>query len=393
MIRQATISLVALLLSTPACDDKATGAAPIPTALRGAYGRTDADAFLPTLGLEVDVDTLRYSELTVKIIAGKELPNGSYQIDEAEARWPKDAGSSDPKKCKGTLDRHGTRLLLTMFKLNSDSKCEPSLQGDWDAWSLVDAVPESMAGSYGRKDPYAIAEGVRLEGKQIIPTGSAQVVQLEEAVMFESKDDQLIVRKGAFGETVCTGSITLSEEGLLQGHLEPIAGTGPFCPAIFGNRWSVDTAQTPKGALSNGTVSIEVRGETVLLKTLDEQNLKCEQAILRTANRNVTDSGRDGIPVMGGQVLVLSAAKPKSGASACADRLGGLAQAQCEDYLGIPCDAAMLSATAHTAEEVQCPSHIVIGDTEGGKRKFALLPKSLENSVCWELREPLAPAK
>ena len=114
------------------------------------------------------MDTLRYSELTVKIIAGKELANGSYQVDEAELRWAKDAGSKEPKKCKGTIDRHGSRLLLTLFKMGSDSKCESSLDGDWEAWSLVDAIPESMAGSYGRKDPYALAEGLRLEGKQLV---------------------------------------------------------------------------------------------------------------------------------------------------------------------------------------------------------------------------------
>ncbi len=45
-------------------------------------------------------------------------------------------------------------------------------------------------------------------------------------------------------------------------------------------------------------MNIEVRGETVLLETRDEQRLRCEQAILRTANRNVADRGRDGIPVM-----------------------------------------------------------------------------------------------
>lgn len=393
MTRLATTSLVALLLSASACDDKADQAAPIPEALRGAYGSTEIDAFLPTLGLEVDVDTLRYSELTVKILAGKELPNGSYQIDDAELRWARQSGSDEPKKCKGTLDRHGTRLLLTMFKKDSDSKCEGSLERDWEAWSLVDAVPEPLAGSYGRKDPYALAEGLRLQDKQLIPTGSDRILQLEEAVMFEAKKNQLIVRKGVYGNTVCEGSMELSEENVLRGQLSPTEGSGSRCPAIFGHRWSINTAQIPKGAFSNGKVSVEVRGETVLLKTLDEQSLKCEQAILRTANRNVADSGRDGIPVMGGQVLVLHAAKPTSGAGACADRLGGLAQAQCEEYLGVPCDSAMLSATAHTADEVQCPSHIVLGDTEAGKRKVALLPKSLENSVCWELREPLAPAK
>ncbi len=388
MKRHAAL-LAALSLGTLSCD-KGGETAPIPESLRGAYGRTDADAFLPTLGLEVDVDTLRYSELTVKIISGKELPNGSYQVDEAELRWAKDAGSKDPKKCKGTIDRHGTRLLLTMFKLESEGKCESSLEGDWEAWSLVDAVPDSMAGSYGRKDPYAVAEGLRLEGGELIPTTSDETMKLDEAVMFESKPDHLIVRKGTFGAAQCTGGIDLVE-GQLRGRLEPVEDTGPYCPSVFGHRWTLDTTQVPKGALANSNVSLEVRGETVLLKTLDEQSLKCEQAILRTATRKVTESGRDGIPVMGGQVLVLHDAKPTGGASACADRLGGLALAQCEEYLGVPCDEGMLSATAHSADDVKCPTHIVIGDSEGGKRKVALLPKSLENAVCWELKEPLAP--
>lgn len=388
-MKRTALTLAALLFAPAACDKSSGDVAPIPEALRGAYGRVDIDAFLPTLGLEVDVDTLRYSELTVKIIAGKELPNGSYQVDEAELRWAKDAGSKEPKKCKGTIDRHGTRLLLTLFKMGSDSKCESSLDGDWEAWSLVDEIPESMAGSYGRKDLYAVAEGLRLEGKELVPTSSGEVMTLDEAVMFESKRDHVIVRKGTFGNTTCTGFINL-REGQISGQLDAIDDTGPYCPSVFGNRWTIETGQIPKGELSNGTVSLEVRGEAVLLKTLDEQHLKCEQAILRTANRKVTESGRDGIPVMGGQVLVLHEAKPTSGASACADRLGGLAMAQCEEYLGVPCDEGMLSAAAHEADDVKCPSHIIIGDSEGGKRKIALLPQSLENSVCWELKEPLA---
>lgn len=388
-MNRSTLPLVALLLTTTACSKGSDEVMPIPESLRGAYGRTDVDAFLPTLGLEVDVDTLRYSELTLRIIAGKTLANGSYQVEEAELRWAKDAGSKEPKKCKGTIDRHGSRLLLTLFEVGADAKCESSLDGDWEAWSLVDAIPESMAGSYGRKNPYAVAEGLRLEGNALIPTSSDEVMTLDEAVMFESKRDHVIVRKGTFGTTLCTGSINLIE-GQLSGQLDATANTGPYCPSVFGHRWTIETGQVPRGKLSNGTVSLEVRGEAVLLETLDEQHLKCEQAILRTANRTVTDSGRDGVPVMGGQVLVLREAQPTSGASACADRLGGLAMAQCEEYLGVPCDEGMLSAAAHDADDVKCPSHIIIGDPEDGKRKIALLPQSLENSVCWELKEPLA---
>ena len=385
---------VMLAASPLACDRDGGTPEPIPDALRGAFGRSDADAALPTLGLEVDVDTLRYSELTVKILAGKVMPNGSYQVDEAELRWAKDAGSQDPKKCKGTIDRHGTRLLLTLFKKDSDAKCESSLEGDWEAWSLVDEVPASMAGAYGRENPYDSTESLRLQGRELTLLGADtsldKVVKLEEVLAYENKSDHLIVRKAAWGEsTVCAGTIDL-EEGMLRARLEPQNDTGPYCPSSYMFRWSTDTAQLPKGELSNGKVSVEIRGETVLLKTLDEQNLKCEQAILRTASRNVADSGRDGIPVMGGQVVVLNHADPTSGASACADRLGGLAEAQCEAYLGTACDASTLGAVAHTADDVHCPTHLIIGDPEGGKRKIALLPQSLDNAVCWELREPLA---
>ncbi len=385
----ATATLSAVLLGlTPACDRDGEAAAPIPAPLRGAYGRDVADAYFPTLGLEVDVDTLRFSELTVKIVAGKELPNGSYQVDEAQLRWAKDAGTKDPKKCKGTIDRHGTRLLLTLFKTDGEGKCEVSLEGDWEAWSLVDGVPPSMAGSYGRPDPYAAAEGVRLEGKQLVPTGANEVLVLDEVVKFASETDRIILRKGSFAETSCRGSIEV-HEGQLRGTLEPF-GDGSLCPTLFGHRWSNDTSTLPKGTLSNGKVTLEIREGTAVLRTVDEQRLECEQAVLRIAQRSVTKSGRDGIPVLGGKVLVLEDAKPTSGSSACADRLGGLATAQCEAYLGVPCDDAMLGSVAHAAQDVTCPTHIILGDSEGGGRKVALLPQSLENAVCWELREPLA---
>jgi hypothetical protein len=282
--------------------------------------------------------------------------------------------------------------LLSLFKKDSDAKCESSLEGEWEAWKLIEGFPKPMLGTYGRKDPYASAEGLRLEGNTLVHTGSADPVTLDEALVFENNPNHVIVRKGKFGSSTCTGTVDLVEDQL-RGRLEPADDSGAYCPRVFGHRWSVDSAAIPKGALSNGKVSVEVRGETVLLKTLDEQRLKCEQVLLRTASRNVADSGRDGIPVMGGQVLVLGEAKPTSGASACADRLGGLAAAQCETYLGTPCDESMLHAVAHSADEVSCPTHIVIGDTEGGRRKVALLPQSLENAVCWEFREPLSPAK
>ncbi|MEM6291807.1 MAG: hypothetical protein AAGA54_11095 [Myxococcota bacterium] len=379
--------LVTSLFTLLGCDaEKEGGSATIPESLRGAYGRTDADAFFPTLGLEVDVDTLRISELTLKIKAGKEVGTDTFQIDEAELRWAN--ASKEPETCKGTIARHGTRLLLTLFKTDREAKCDSALVGDWEAWAPVESIPESLAGSYGRKDPYARAEGLKLDGTSIELTGRGNAIELEQAVMYASKPNHLVIRKGVFGGRVCQGHIDLVEEHL-EGSLEPAKGSDGACPRVFGHRWSVDTARIPKKPLSNGKVSVEVRGEAVLLKTLDEQGLTCEQAIVRTATRNVADSGRDGIPVMGGEVLVLQDAKPKAGAGACADRLDGLAAAQCEQYLGLPCDEGMLSSVAHGADEVSCPTHVIIGEPEGEGRKVAFLPQSLENAVCWELRDRL----
>lgn len=381
--------LLAALLAWPLGCNKEDVTSEIPDALRGAYGRRDEDAFFPTLGLEVDVDTLRFSELTVKILSGKEVNGGTFQIAEAELRWAKD--EKEPRKCKGSIARQGSRLLLTLFKAEGEGKCDSTLDGEWEAWAPIDAIPKTMQGAYGRKDPYANAEGLFLKDMSIIAASSGEELELEQAIMFESRPNHLIVRRGKFGSSICQGYINLVEDHL-EGNLEAHADAGEdagWCPRVFGNRWSVDPSSFPKTRIDNGTVSLEVRGEAVVLKTLDDQNLKCEQTILRTASRNVAQSGRDGVPVMGGTVLVLRPSEPSSGAQACADRLGGLAEAQCEQLLGTSCDASMLAAVADTAEDVQCPSHIIIGDPEAGGRKIALLPHDLSNAVCWETREPL----
>lgn len=171
--------LVTSLFTLLGCDaEKEGGSATIPESLRGAYGRTDADAFFPTLGLEVDVDTLRISELTLKIKAGKEVGTDTFQIEEAELRWAN--ASKEPETCKGTIARHGTRLLLTLFKTDREAKCDSALVGDWEAWAPVESIPESLAGSYGRKDPYARAEGLKLDGTSIELTGRGNAIELEQ---------------------------------------------------------------------------------------------------------------------------------------------------------------------------------------------------------------------
>ncbi len=360
----------------------------IPESLRGAYGRQDTDAYFPTLGLEVDVDTIRFSELTIKILAGKKVGSDTLQITEAELQWAKD--DKPPRKCKGTIARQGSRLLLSLFKADSDAKCDSTLDGDWEAWAPVDAIPESMVGTYGLRDPYSGGEGITVEGKQLRDGASGETIELEQIVMFESRPNHLVVRRSKVGSRTCRGHINLVEESL-EGELEKVDSgpSGSRCTKVGGHRWSVDTRRLPKGPITNGKVTVEIEGETVKLRTEDDQKLRCEQKIIRTATRNAADSGRDRIPVMGGEVLTLHHAEPSSGASACAERLDGLADAECEEYLGTSCSG--FGRTLEDDAGIRCPTHIVIGEPEGSGRKVALLPHSRANAVCWELRDPMKP--
>lgn len=374
------------LLAVLGCKKDSAHAEPIPEDIRGAYGRQVEDAWLPTLGLEVDVDTLRYSEMTVRIISG--APRGNdYQIDQAEVTWTK--VDKPPKLCKGTLARQRNRLLLSLFEIDADEKCEPILDGDWSAWTPRTTFSESMQGTFGSQSLYSAFENLVVT-KERIEVPELDALQIEEAVVFVGREDQLIVRRARFGDAVCRGEVRV-EEDRLGGTLQPLPTEDPdadsgHCPRLFGTRWSVTTSALPTKPLSNGKVRIEIEGDKLTLTTTDEQNLRCEQTILRTGTRSPTEVGRDPIPVGGGQVLLLSPAKPSSGIEACQGRLENLAAAQCEEYFGAPCAPSSLDAlrSGH-GSELSCPTHVVIGDPTTSGRKVALLPSSIPNAVCFEM--------
>ena len=372
----------------------------IPDSMRGAYGRTDDDAFFDTLGLEVDVDTLRFSQLRLTVTSGKVVGADSLQVTEAELTWAKD--DKPPRKCKGSIARQGDRLLVSLFRVESDSPCDSALAGDWTAWAPVTEIPEGLRGVYGRGDVYASAEGVRIDAKSIAIAGAETGLDLVEGVAYEGRDDHLVVRKATYHGAQCRGAITVKEDEL-SGKLDVVEGTAPTepppepegeeafagwlgdgdgCPPLFGKRWSIDRNTLPKAAVTNDKVKIEIRGETVMTTTTDEQGLRCEQAILRTAERKMSESGRDGIPVMGGTVVVLTPAKPKAGIDGCLARMRNLAAAECERLMGMPCEPHMLALEDPV---VDCPTHLVIGERERAGRKIAVLPQTVTSAVCFEM--------
>lgn len=391
------LSLLAALVLL-GCNGDAEAVA-IPESLRGAYGRTDEDAFHGTLGLEVDVDTLRFSEMRLTVKSGKVVNGDSLQVTEAELSWARD--DREPRKCKGTIARQRERLLVSLFRVDSDAPCDNVLAGDWSAWAPVTEIPAALHGVYGRGDVYASLEGVRIDAKTIAVTGSLAKLELQEGVAYEGRDDHLVVRKAIHQGAQCRGSITVKEDQL-SGELERIEGTEPAeptpapeddesfgdrfegdgCPPLLGKRWSIDRNALPNAPVTNGKVKVEIRGETVMTTTLDEQGLRCEQAILRTAERKMSESGRDGIPVMGGTVVLLTPSKPKAGVEGCAARLRNLAAAECERLMGMPCDPHMLAVDDPV---VECPTHLVIGEPQAAGRKIAVLPQTVTSAVCFEM--------
>lgn len=375
-----------VLLAVTGCKTDGAATNAIPEALRGAYGRKASDAFVTTLGLEVDVDTLRYSGMTIKILEGKALSDDDFQVTLAELAWAK--SDKKPRECKGTIAKQGNQLLITLFKTVGDDKCDPNLNGEWKAWKPTKAFPEALRGTFGSKDPYSREEGTVVEEALLRRTWGSADLELAEAVAFVGVEDELIVRDSAFGETRCRGTIHV-EDDQLSGELEIIPDTeaaDAYCPPLRGQRWTVEANRLPQKTLANGSVRIEMKDGKVILSTTDDQGLRCEQEVLRTSTRSVARSGRDGIPVMGGTVLLLDHAEPKAGASGCQERLGGLASARCEELMGAPCDASMIGGGAEPPA-INCPTHLVLGDPDANGRKVAFLPQDLQTAVCWETKE------
>ncbi len=386
LARCRVLAALVLLLAPSACKKDGSATNAIPEALRGAYGRKASDAFVATLGLEVDVDTLRYSGMTIKILEGKALSDDDFQVTLAELAWAK--SDKKPRECKGTIAKQGNQLLITLFKTVGEDKCDPNLNGEWKAWKPTKAFPEALRGTFGSKDPYSREEGTVVEEAILRRTWGSADLELAEAVAFVGVENELVVRDSVFGVTHCRGTIHV-EEDQLSGELEVAPtpeSTGGNCPPLHGQRWTVEANRLPKATLANGSVRIEMKDGKAIISTTDEQGLRCEQEVLRTSTRSVAHSGRDGIPVMGGTVLLLDHAEPKAGASGCQDRLGGLAAARCEELLGAPCDPAMLGGGSEPPD-INCPTHLVLGDPDANGRKVAFLPQDLQTAVCWETKE------
>ena len=350
------------------CEDPAPEPIAIPAEVHGKYGRDASDLELGTIGMEIDGDAIRFSEMTITVTDGK-MVGDTFQIGRAEVRWKKDEGEKLPKECKGTLARQGARLLVSLFKKDSDDPCESVLKGDWTEWEAVAEFPETMRGVYGSEDAYVAGEPIVLRASQVdMPYGEAPIV-LKQGVRFVDRETELIVREASMGDVACKGVVQVKDDMLS-------AALGE-CPPLQGKRWKVQASAVPKGTMSNGRATVAFAGETVTVKS--EGGTTCTQKILRTAQRPTTDSGRDRIPVAGGQVLLLEASEAESG-EACAERMKNLYQAECRERFGAPCSEDELPTV-----QVRCPTHLVVGDAAAQGRKMALLPDDVATVACFDM--------
>ena len=374
--------LVLLGLLAAACD-KGEGARndELPAALRGNYGQKPEHAQLPTVGLEVDAHALRFGELSVTIVQA-EVSGDDIQVGKAEARWER--GSAKTKLCKGTISRQGNILLVKLFELDSDEKCESVLEGEWKQWTRTDALPDTVLGTFGDDARSHTADvGIRVEPKRIAFTDGGEALTVAEVVQWPDRPNEAIVRDSTFSGYKCSGSLVRADDQLVV-TLAPAPGApeNATCPNGAGTRWTIDSTHMPQQATSNGKVDIEPKDGKLVLVAKDI-GLRCEQAVLRTSVRTVTESQSDGLGVTGGALLVLEPAVPTGGTEGCRQRLRNVAQSECTEMNGAPCSPDMLQA--YTSEELQCPRQIAIGELTGGGRKAALMPQSKALLACWDM--------
>lgn len=379
--RRLQLATALVLAALAACGDKGGGVpGEIPEALRGAYGQNEGQAHFATVGLELDANALRYGELTVTVVEGELMPNGDYLVKTADAVWEKDKHPS--KKCHGTISRQDDVLLVKLYKAGTEDRCESLFEGEWKAWAKLDAVPESLRGTYGGDARGSEADvGLRLGEHEISFTDGGDRVKLDELVVWQSKPDQAFVRAATFKGFACKGTIARDGEKMKL-TLEPgkDAPAGASCPSGSGVAWTVDEKFLPT-KIDNGKVTIERNADKLVLRTAE--GLRCEQHVLRTSARSVTGSAYDGIPVTGGAVIVLEHADPSAGAETCTARLRRLAADECMRMEGTPCDDATLDTLS--AEPIGCPRQLVIGDPTQGGHKAALLPATVQSLACWDM--------
>lgn len=380
------LGFAAILLT--ACGGGEPVAVDMPESLRGAYGQTLKHAALPTLGLEVDGKTLRLDQLTITVLSGEPSGATDYQVHDAEVNWQR--GDHKPKHCKGTVSRQGDTLLVRLFKLESSDTCESILDGEWRAWSESDAVPAALHGTYGGDARDFDADvGIRVTDRAIAFMDRDAQLAIEKVIVWAGKPDELIVRKATWSGHGCAGTLVRKDERMtLQLEVAGDAPEGAFCPGGSGVAWTVDAAALPKAALDNTHVHLEFAGDKLVMTSGGAEGMRCEQPILRTSPRSVSESGGDGIPVVGGTVVVLGRATPSSGAAWCRQRLVNVARSECERIQGAPCPAGLAeSAVDESLREMPlgCPRQLVFGDKGSSGRKAALLPQDLPTQTCWDM--------
>lgn len=360
------------------CKDEDPSSIEIPSQVHGMFGRNADDLYHGTRGLEVDGASIRFSEMTMVVTAGK-MVGDTFQIDRAEVRWKKDDPEKLPKECKGTLARQGERLLVTLFKMDSDEACESILKGEWSQWKKVTQLPESMHGTYGGADPYDPEPGIRIEGKHVVSLVEGEgKVELVEGFVFTGKEDEVFVTEAKYEDTTCRGAIRLDNKELSVALDTPPEVEG-FCPLYGGQRWEVGKGKVPTGTLTNGKVTATFDGNSVTLTNQDSAAFTCKQDIVRTSTRSTTDKSRDNLTVLSGQVLTLAQVGPTSGSHSCQKRMTNLLMQECRQYGG-ECDEASFSDV-----EVHCPTHLVVGDPSGPGRKVALLPNEVKMLACYDV--------
>jgi hypothetical protein len=358
-------------------------AQPLPESMRGNWAQKPEQLLgAKTVGLVVEDKVLRFSELTLTIVDGKEIGSGNYQVGLAEVVWEK---NPKVKRCSGTIGVQGTTLLVKLYEQGSETPCESALQGDWRGLKSASEVPEAMRGTFGMADAESDFAGVgfTLGKSDIAFTDDPERIAIEGLYAWADKPTEAFVSAAKYRGKDCLGTLAI-EGDKAQLTLVERADPTANCVGSSGVRWTVDTRQLPSKIVTNGKVDVTIAGDRVTVVTKDEMALRCELPILRTDTRSSSESQWRGVPVTGGTIAVLGADEPKHGAAVCRKRLDNLAKKECEEELGAPCDQETWESFADVTAPL-CPGQIVVGDPLASGRKIALLPQSKPVQACFDM--------
>lgn len=361
---------------------------PIADAFRGTYGRTAQDLAYGTRGLEIGVDTLRLSEMTITIRQGK-VVGEDYQVAMADVAWDRRVDKA-PAECKGTIARQDDHLLLRLFDASGDKPCEPILEGDWRVWRSATEFPPGLRGWYGVAERYSRPVGFQV-GETIITETNGATFELVDGMVWQGDDTAIAVREGLDDGVRCRGIIRVVE-GVLDTSLEPIDPDTFGCQTLHGQRWVVDETRLPKTRLTNGEATLHIVDRVAKISGPGPSPMTCTQRILRTTDRGTTDREQDDIPVLSGVVVALEPSRPEGDLGRCKQGLARLAVADCKRRSEESCDEASVLAQAQI--EPRCPTHVVIGDPEPEGHRVGLMPIfDPVNLVCLGFVGRFAPVK